>query len=194
MIKPEIGKWYELKNGYVGKARIRGDIDKLNDSQYPLLICGNWYSVDGKAWSGGHDIIREVQIVPALNFELKAGQKYCTVKPDGSAGPVVGIRRSGLSGGAGALAPWDVDDLPFPGECAYGAYANHAGEIYGDVALLARITAPHVEPPPSPIERLEKQVATIESYCTWPDHIASLKDIAAAMRSIIADLKREAKA
>jgi hypothetical protein len=132
----------------------------------------------------GCDLISEYIPQPEpLPFPLVAGKTYDTVKPDGTAGPVVKIKDSCIFGGAGKLCPWDVNNEAFDNEFPY---ASPVGEIYGHSGLLARITAEHTEPkPPTAIERLEDCHSQLKKH-----HISQAVD---ELGRIIAALKAEAK-
>jgi hypothetical protein len=90
----------QIREGGIYKRRdgqIVGPAKRNAEPYHPK--CSHWKVGDSYTyWPDGRyelaqekplDLIEEVHLQPVLPFELVAGQKYCTVKADGTAGPVV---------------------------------------------------------------------------------------------------------
>jgi hypothetical protein len=158
-IKIQAGKFYRQRCGYVAGPSSLYDEESL----YRWRVGGYLYRDDGRHDSYVEeviDLIAEVTVTDVLPFELKAGEKYETVKPDGTPGPVVELGPSIFSTHGTAAyfcfaALVDFDDnydnllITADGLCVGN---SHPGNRY-------RITAPCVAPPPPTIaERLERAI------------------------------------
>lgn len=114
---------------------------------------------------------------PVLGFPLVAGERYETVKPDGTAGPTLTLSNSSW------FNPGMMNHFPFSGEGSH--YVTRDGFVVHDFSANTYcIVRPYIAPQPTPIERLEK----------WKD--ANCNAGAATVReleSIIADLKASVK-
>jgi hypothetical protein len=179
-IKIQAGKYYRRRDGEViGPAKHRGD----KGSSYQWNVSGNYYTDDGRYQACGpdspYDLIAEIEVRDVLPFELKAGEKYETVKVDGAPGPVVTLKNTTtMRSGFLRLLPFE--------SCAQGAslffMANGQG-IDADSSDKFCITAPYIAPPPTIAERLE----------AWRKSNFS-PDSHSVLDAIIADLKsQEAK-
>lgn len=176
-IKPVIGKWYQLDNGIVGIANDRG-----RNCVHSISISGFYFDTDGKHATGNYEITSEVTITPALGFELKAGERYETVKPDGTEGPVVTLKSKSYERSFmwSRIIPFGVRDRD-------DYYAvTPGGELVNSQRPLdgTRIVRPYVEPkPPGPAERftaIRDKIVSFHCYRT---------DLIAELDAAIADLK-----
>lgn len=146
----ELDKYYELSTGVIGKCV---------EARGVLSIADYLFFADGRrAESGLAKVIREVQILPVLGFELRAGEKYDTQDERGLCGPVVTVAdyEPFSCGRWRKRFPFCVCD-----ERGQRYAVAPDGEILSRLEFNApycglRIIAPHVEPkPPTPLERLE---------------------------------------
>jgi hypothetical protein len=173
-IKPLViqeGRRYEMRYGGI-TAPVTKDGSGFTDGMF------SWFS-DGRYYSdreNGRDLIREYIPQPEpLPFVLKAGGKYETVKPGGSAGPVVELVANRF---AKAIAPFYC--LTAAAEwwvSVAGLVCRYSG---GD---QLRIVREHV--PLTPIERLEMAVGSLASH--------DVTDCVRQIRGVIADLKATVK-
>jgi hypothetical protein len=172
------GGYYRRRDGQVvGPAENRND----PGTSYPWVVGGRFYTDDGAydQFSPLHSysLIAEVTVTDVLLFELKAGEKYETAKPDGSAGPVVELK----------LAKWTNkgmrQHLPFTFDCGY--YCDVRGEAFNDFDpdSFLRITAPYIAPPPTIAERLE---AWMKGYV---ERVCNHHEWSSELAAIVADLK-----
>lgn len=150
-IKVQEGKYYRTRGGdVVGPAKHDG-----GDSYYPWICAGDIYTNDG-SWVedeyNPQDLISEVTVIDAPP-KLEDGKRYCTVKPDGSEGPVVELGEVGWTCPfLRAIAKFAVvsngtqPKVSYRGDC----FSHDTGEI------LYRITTKYIEPPkPTIVERLK---------------------------------------
>jgi hypothetical protein len=178
-MKIQAGKYYRRRDGEViGPATTRTD----KGSSYQWTVGGLFFTDDGRYQARGpdcdYDLIAEVTVTDVLPFELKAGEKYETVKMDGAPGPVVTLKNTTtMRSGFLRLLPFE--------SCAQGAslffMANGQG-IDADSSDKFCITAPYVAPPPTIAERLEK---SLELFGDWRKGEEAL----ALVRGCIAELK-----
>ena len=153
-IKPlviEVGKRYRMRYG-----GITGIVKDRPSSLYPFGDGQFCWTEDGLCRHSGinqSDLISEHIEPPApLPFPLVAGKKFDTVKPDGSAGPVVELLTPNYFAVAFlALAPFECN---INGE---RVCVTPNGDVISDDTgkPMLRIVAEHREPEPSPIERLQ---------------------------------------
>ncbi len=185
----QVGKYYRTRIGdIVGPARIC-------HGTYCVKCSGGSWDRHGSYYEGEsneRDLVSEVsvQFTPILPFQLRAGVKYDTQKPDGTAGPVVELERTSDRGWQEAYC----NEFPFVVLAAVYVYSvTRSGTLmnYHNDAIWSgyRIVAEHIEPkPPTAIERLESLSGefgemTSSKCCEMRDEL----------RSIIADLKAGAK-
>jgi hypothetical protein len=154
-MKIQAGKYYRRRDGEViGPATTRTD----KGSSYQWTVGGLFFTDDGRYQARGpdcdYDLIAEVTVTDVLPFELKAGERYETVKPDGTPGPVVTLHSP----------RWNTKligrYMPFANYIPATSYITVNGDIFDmDGKPLGRITAPYVEPkPPTMAERLEQAI------------------------------------
>jgi hypothetical protein len=175
-IKPEIGKWYELGTGNIARAERSDTFPK-----FPICVGGRHFNEFGEHVCDDVDIVSEVLITPVLPFELKAGGKYDTQKPDGSPGPVVEL-----------VDGVDRFKRLYPFQVCFNDWL-HSVALDGlietsrpDCLSGYRIVSEHVEPPkPTAIERLESLERDFSQLCSDSQHYAIYRQLA----PIIADLK-----
>jgi hypothetical protein len=179
VVKIKAGGFYRRRDG-----QVVGPAENRNEpfTSYQFIVGGCCYTASGGFYCSGHedslDLIAEVTVTDVLPFELKAGEKYCTVKLDGTPGPVVRLQTK-IDG--------DFYNSCFLYRCFKenefcGVTAD--GVVHPKLTKSFRITSPYVEhKPPTIAERLE----------AWRKaHIAP--DCHTAFDAIIADLKsQEAK-
>jgi hypothetical protein len=178
------GGYYRRRDGLIaGPAENRGEL---------WSICGNHYE---QSHGGLHrykwrdfDLIAEVTVSPVLPCELRAGGKYTTQKTDGSAGPVVTLERSTC------MRSGFLNYLPFQSAKSntQSFFAADGSGFDADKGHLLRITGEYVEPPPTPIERLELWHKRYSEFCDKCKAIGFNEDVGDGLGTIIADLKAEA--
>jgi hypothetical protein len=168
----QAGKYYRRRDG-----QVTGPVILRSGETYRHVTGGYSYTPNGEYNVGAtddRDLIAEVTVTDVLPFELKAGGKYCTVKPDGSEGPVVTLRRPSYSAESLYRA------VPFTANYeGKSHFVKSCGEVFSYDGTEFHITAPYVEPkPPTIAERLEK----------WGNQLWS-ESVAEELHAIIADLK-----
>jgi hypothetical protein len=170
----------QLKDGGYYRRRDGQLEGPLRTDTFKGFVC------HGTTWHGNgrhcekecpSDLIAEVTVTPALPCELRAGGKYTTQKPDGTAGPLVELTEE--TNRYRRLFPFAaVHGDMFHAVGVDGVLSTNAGVLDG-----YRITGEYVEPkPPTPLERL---TALREAY-------RGLPIFAEEMDAIIADIKAEA--
>jgi hypothetical protein len=184
-IQIQEGKYYRRRDGQVAGPAVNRDDPGTN---YPWIVAGRFYTDDGAydCYTPGHhyDLIAEVTVTDVLPFELKAGGKYETVKPDGTVGPVVELARTSYAYG------YLREAFPFshgsPTEVVFdrhGCGFQLDARVTPDSYRCFRITAPYVAPPPTTVERLE---AWRDRYV---DRVCNHHEWSGELAAIIADLK-----
>jgi hypothetical protein len=151
----QAGKYYRRRDGRIcGPAKLAE-----TSNTYRWNLGGNLFADDGR-WSSYRkdlDLIAEVTVTDVLPFELKAGEKYETVKPDGTAGEVLTL-------GPARGTPGEKRIIPFTaytaGDSDRSWHVTQDGSCvrYYDMVDDLRITAPYIAPPPTITERLEKAI------------------------------------
>jgi hypothetical protein len=178
------GGYYRRRDGQVvGPAENRND----PGTSYPWVVGGRFYTDDGAydQFSPLHSysLIAEVTVTDVLPFELKAGEKYETAKPDGSAGPVVELK----------LAKWTNkgmrQHLPFTFDCGY--YCDVRGDAFNDFDpdSFLRITAPYIAPPPTIAERLEDVLSQLGAIPVALSQVSEASRLLNKAKAIAAELK-----
>jgi hypothetical protein len=177
-IKIQAGKYYRRRDGQVAGPAVNRDDP---GTSYPWIVAGCFYTDDGAydCYTPGHhyDLIAEVTVTDCLPFELRAGGKYETVKPDGTPGEVVTLADAGFGS--------YLQNRAYPFSCQAGrtyVTPNGEGRNYVNGVTCLRITAPYVAPPPTIAERLEK---SLELFGDWRKGEEAL----ALVRGCVAELK-----
>jgi hypothetical protein len=199
VIQIQEGKYYRTRGGaIVGPAeRTHSQYGK----SYTFSIDGVDYTADGFQFETRDEVplnlAEEVAIVPVLGFELKAGCKYETVRPDGSPGPVVELVEHALKH---QLHQAYLKQFPFSLfiDCKIyfamcdGLILSNKNEAEWSGCRIVR----EQPKPPTAIERLERlrncsHMSTISSFAKGELNCAAI-GLAGELDAIIADLKAEA--
>jgi hypothetical protein len=179
-IQIQEGKYYRRRDGQVAGPAVNRDDPGTN---YPWIVAGRFYTDDGAydCYTPGHhyDLIAEVTVTDVLPFELKAGGKYETVKPDGTVGPVVELLTGIFS------CPGVRGFIPFQCGRNRDLLITRDGFVFGNymAGTEYRITAPYVAPPPTIAERLE---AWMKGYV---ERVCNHHEWSSELAAIVADLK-----
>lgn len=150
----QVGKYYRQRNGDVcGPVTL--------ESTRRVYYCNQWFYFPDGRWStsgeSGRDLIEEIHPpVPVLPFPLTAGCQYETVKPDGSAGPVLLLENARQnSSGLNYFVPFAGRVEPPDGKAWEITSDGRCVQFFDDLTEL-RITRPYVAPPPPKLsERLK---------------------------------------
>jgi hypothetical protein len=183
-MKIEIGKRYVMRYG--------GITGVISQGERPIVGqewtdgCFTWHKGGGYFRDGGNDqwdlVSEYIPQNKPLPFGLKAGERYETVKPDGTVGPVVTLAPSVNGAGWRRYAEFYVEPEARIYVLNSGACVDMlpGEEVY-------RIVRPHT--PPSPIERLEKALTTLRHF----DDRKLVNEAFADAQQAIADLKAGVK-
>jgi hypothetical protein len=187
VVKIEQGKYYRRRDGeLIGPAKPRNE----PHTSYPWNVGGCFYTGDGLFQVSGpdqvYDLVAETVCTDVLPFELKAGEKYETVKPDGTPGEVVTLADAGFGS--------YLQNRAYPFSCQAGrtyVTPNGEGRNYVNGVTCLRITAPYVAPPPTTSERLAEVLAAWNKTLTPLSCVAEHKALITKAEGILADLKAQ---
>lgn len=178
------GRYYRRRDGLlVGPMIANGDLFYPAHTRYWNYDSRGVYKQSNV---GGANIIAEVIVTEALPFELRAGGKYNTTKPDGSAGPVVTLSKNTF--GHRVISPFQWSDGHG------GLYLVLPDGLMRRYELgdELRITSEYIDPPPTPIERLESALKEIEqplNNC----YANKVNRFVETVKGAVAELKQGAK-
>jgi hypothetical protein len=180
----QAGKYYRRRDG-----QVTGPVILRSGETYRHVTGGYSYTPNGEYNVGAtddRDLVAEVTVTDVLPFELKAGEKYETVKPDGTPGEVVTLATSTFGS--------HLHNRVYPFSCQAGrtyVTPNGEGRNYVNGVTCLRITAPYVAPPPTTSERLAEVLAAWNKTLTPLSCVAEHKALITKAEGILADLKAQ---